>query len=187
MGRRLTTCTGILNGSAILDPWCLSQTFLLLLISVSSVKKKKAKRVAEDDLGVSDGGRVASSVPPSGVDTVLVFQEIQRSENFFIQPESKVASLDTSQWPLLLKVRVHAARQPRRSPSSESRSCDVMNLFIHSLSATVLLEVSASAFRSGGRAPPLQRWCRPGVLPGAATVCVESAAPLDGGGDELLH
>uniref|UniRef100_A0AAQ4NV45 H/ACA ribonucleoprotein complex subunit DKC1 n=1 Tax=Gasterosteus aculeatus aculeatus TaxID=481459 RepID=A0AAQ4NV45_GASAC len=29
--------------------------------------------------------------------------EIQQSGNFLIQPESKVASLDTSQWPLLLK------------------------------------------------------------------------------------
>ncbi|XP_044022513.1 H/ACA ribonucleoprotein complex subunit DKC1 isoform X2 [Siniperca chuatsi] len=43
-------------------------------------KKKKAKTVSEDEVG-----------------------EIQESGDFFIKPESKVASLDTSQWPLLLK------------------------------------------------------------------------------------
>lgn len=36
---------------------------------------------------------------------VSVQQEIQQSGDFFIKPESKVASLDTSQWPLLLKVK----------------------------------------------------------------------------------
>uniref|UniRef100_A0AAQ4Q8T6 H/ACA ribonucleoprotein complex subunit DKC1 n=1 Tax=Gasterosteus aculeatus aculeatus TaxID=481459 RepID=A0AAQ4Q8T6_GASAC len=46
----------------------------------SSVKKKKMKKVSEEEVG-----------------------EIQQSGNFLIQPESKVASLDTSQWPLLLK------------------------------------------------------------------------------------
>ncbi|XP_035809556.1 H/ACA ribonucleoprotein complex subunit DKC1 isoform X2 [Amphiprion ocellaris] len=45
----------------------------------SAKKKKKAKRVSED---VGD---------------------VQQSEDFFIKPESKVPSLDTSQWPLLLK------------------------------------------------------------------------------------
>lgn len=35
---------------------------------------------------------------------VFVVQEVQQSGDFFIRPESKVASLDTSQWPLLLKV-----------------------------------------------------------------------------------
>lgn len=34
----------------------------------------------------------------------LSLKEIQQSEDFLIKPESKVASLDTSQWPLLLKV-----------------------------------------------------------------------------------
>uniref|UniRef100_A0A665UUI8 H/ACA ribonucleoprotein complex subunit DKC1 n=1 Tax=Echeneis naucrates TaxID=173247 RepID=A0A665UUI8_ECHNA len=34
---------------------------------------------------------------------VFVPQEIQQSGDFLIQPESKIASLDTSQWPLLLK------------------------------------------------------------------------------------
>lgn len=36
----------------------------------------------------------------------LIFwvQDIQESGDFLIKPESKVASLDTSQWPLLLKV-----------------------------------------------------------------------------------
>jgi len=46
---------------------------------VSSTKKKK-NRVAEDEVG-----------------------NIQESGDFLIKPESKVASLDTSQWPLLLK------------------------------------------------------------------------------------
>ncbi|XP_041668578.1 H/ACA ribonucleoprotein complex subunit DKC1 [Cheilinus undulatus] len=48
---------------------------------VASVKKKKkAKKISEEEVG-----------------------EIQQSGDFLIQPESKVASLDTSQWPLLLK------------------------------------------------------------------------------------
>ncbi|XP_049917503.1 H/ACA ribonucleoprotein complex subunit DKC1 [Epinephelus moara] len=46
----------------------------------SAKKKKKTKKVSEEEVG-----------------------EIQQSGDFFIQPESKVASLDTSQWPLLLK------------------------------------------------------------------------------------
>ncbi|XP_070776197.1 H/ACA ribonucleoprotein complex subunit DKC1 isoform X3 [Enoplosus armatus] len=45
-----------------------------------SVKKKKAKTFSEEEVG-----------------------EIQQSADFFIKPESKAASLDTSQWPLLLK------------------------------------------------------------------------------------
>lgn len=36
--------------------------------------------------------------------SVMSLKEIQQSEDFLIKPESKVASLDTSQWPLLLKV-----------------------------------------------------------------------------------
>uniref|UniRef100_A0A3B3ZJR0 H/ACA ribonucleoprotein complex subunit DKC1 n=1 Tax=Periophthalmus magnuspinnatus TaxID=409849 RepID=A0A3B3ZJR0_9GOBI len=48
--------------------------------SVSVKKKKKAKKVSEDDVG-----------------------EIQQSTDFLIKPESKAATLDTSQWPLLLK------------------------------------------------------------------------------------
>ncbi|XP_034432109.1 H/ACA ribonucleoprotein complex subunit DKC1 [Hippoglossus hippoglossus] len=43
-------------------------------------KKKKMKKMSEDEVG-----------------------EIQQSGDFLIRPESKVASLDTSQWPLLLK------------------------------------------------------------------------------------
>uniref|UniRef100_A0A8D3CVC9 H/ACA ribonucleoprotein complex subunit DKC1 n=1 Tax=Scophthalmus maximus TaxID=52904 RepID=A0A8D3CVC9_SCOMX len=51
-------------------------------VSSASVKKKKmTKKISEDEVA-----------------------EIQQSGNFLIQPESKVASLDTSQWPLLLKV-----------------------------------------------------------------------------------
>ncbi|XP_039459668.1 H/ACA ribonucleoprotein complex subunit DKC1 isoform X1 [Oreochromis aureus] len=51
-----------------------------LKAATSVKKKKKVKKVGEEDLG-----------------------EIQQSGDFFIRPESKVASLDTSQWPLLLK------------------------------------------------------------------------------------
>lgn len=43
-------------------------------------KQKKEKTVAVDDVG-----------------------DIQESGDFLIKPESRVASLDTSQWPLLLK------------------------------------------------------------------------------------
>lgn len=46
---------------------------------------------------------------PMGIECVMPFprcvvQDIQESGDFLIKPESKVASLDTSQWPLLLKV-----------------------------------------------------------------------------------
>uniref|UniRef100_I3K8L6 H/ACA ribonucleoprotein complex subunit DKC1 n=1 Tax=Oreochromis niloticus TaxID=8128 RepID=I3K8L6_ORENI len=56
------------------------QVFLFFFPATSVKKKKKVKKVGEEDLG-----------------------EIQQSGDFFIRPESKVASLDTSQWPLLLK------------------------------------------------------------------------------------
>lgn len=36
----------------------------------------------------------------------VLWKEIQHAEEFLIKPESKVAQLDTSQWPLLLKVCV---------------------------------------------------------------------------------
>lgn len=36
----------------------------------------------------------------------LYIQEIQETGDFLIKPESKVAKLDTSQWPLLLKVNL---------------------------------------------------------------------------------
>uniref|UniRef100_A0AAZ3SFF7 H/ACA ribonucleoprotein complex subunit DKC1 n=1 Tax=Oncorhynchus tshawytscha TaxID=74940 RepID=A0AAZ3SFF7_ONCTS len=48
--------------------------------SAKKQKKKKEKTVSDDDVG-----------------------DIQESGDFLIKPESKVASLDTSQWPLLLK------------------------------------------------------------------------------------
>ncbi|XP_029556943.1 H/ACA ribonucleoprotein complex subunit DKC1-like [Salmo trutta] len=48
--------------------------------SAKKQKKKKEKTVADDEVG-----------------------DIQESGDFLIKPESKVASLDTSQWPLLLK------------------------------------------------------------------------------------
>lgn len=57
-------------------------------------------------------------------------QEIQESGDFLIKPESKVASLDTSQWPLLLKVGVSLPTDPLTE-----FMCGVMNVFIHSPSA----------------------------------------------------
>ncbi|XP_029982295.1 H/ACA ribonucleoprotein complex subunit DKC1 isoform X1 [Sphaeramia orbicularis] len=48
--------------------------------AASAKKKKKVKRVSGEEVG-----------------------ELQQSGDFFIQPESKVPTLDTSQWPLLLK------------------------------------------------------------------------------------
>ncbi|KAM8737536.1 H/ACA ribonucleoprotein complex subunit DKC1 isoform 1-T1 [Acanthopagrus schlegelii] len=48
--------------------------------AASAKKKKKVKKILEEEVG-----------------------DIQQSGDFFIKPESKVASLDTSQWPLLLK------------------------------------------------------------------------------------
>ncbi|XP_065143659.1 H/ACA ribonucleoprotein complex subunit DKC1 [Paramisgurnus dabryanus] len=48
--------------------------------SAKKEKKKKMKKISEEEVG-----------------------DIQESGDFLIKPESKVASLDTSQWPLLLK------------------------------------------------------------------------------------
>lgn len=46
----------------------------------------------------------------------LYIQEIQETGDFLIKPESKVAKLDTSQWPLLLKVNLtlNVFLSPRR-------------------------------------------------------------------------
>uniref|UniRef100_A0A673ZUQ7 H/ACA ribonucleoprotein complex subunit DKC1 n=1 Tax=Salmo trutta TaxID=8032 RepID=A0A673ZUQ7_SALTR len=54
--------------------------FCFQVNSAKKQKKKKEKTVADDEVG-----------------------DIQESGDFLIKPESKVASLDTSQWPLLLK------------------------------------------------------------------------------------
>uniref|UniRef100_A0A8C8HMF7 H/ACA ribonucleoprotein complex subunit DKC1 n=1 Tax=Oncorhynchus tshawytscha TaxID=74940 RepID=A0A8C8HMF7_ONCTS len=54
--------------------------FCFQVNSAKKQKKKKEKTVSDDDVG-----------------------DIQESGDFLIKPESKVASLDTSQWPLLLK------------------------------------------------------------------------------------
>ena len=35
---------------------------------------------------------------------MVLLQDIQQTGDFFIKPEAKAAALDTSQWPLLLKV-----------------------------------------------------------------------------------
>ncbi|KAJ8266912.1 hypothetical protein GJAV_G00136090 [Gymnothorax javanicus] len=50
------------------------------IASAKKHKKKKEKKIADDEVG-----------------------EIQETGDFLIKPESKVARLDTSQWPLLLK------------------------------------------------------------------------------------
>lgn len=43
--------------------------------------------------------------PSQPAEPLLCPQDIQHTEEFLIKPESRVAQLDTSQWPLLLKVR----------------------------------------------------------------------------------
>ncbi|XP_036380117.1 H/ACA ribonucleoprotein complex subunit DKC1 [Megalops cyprinoides] len=50
------------------------------IASVKKHKKKKEKKITDEELG-----------------------DIQETGDFLIKPESKIASLDTSQWPLLLK------------------------------------------------------------------------------------
>lgn len=42
--------------------------------------------------------------PSQPAEPLLCPQDIQHTEEFLIKPESRVAQLDTSQWPLLLKV-----------------------------------------------------------------------------------
>lgn len=55
--------------------------------------------------GGSRGGHAcAGPPPPPPRDPALCPQDIQHTEEFLIKPESRVAQLDTSQWPLLLKV-----------------------------------------------------------------------------------
>uniref|UniRef100_K7G527 H/ACA ribonucleoprotein complex subunit DKC1 n=1 Tax=Pelodiscus sinensis TaxID=13735 RepID=K7G527_PELSI len=51
--------------------------------------------------GLLYGGLTRETLPSTSL--TLLFQEIQHTEEFFIKPESRVAQLDTSQWPLLLK------------------------------------------------------------------------------------
>lgn len=58
-------------------------------------------------------------------------QEIQEIGDFLIKPESKVAQLDTSQWPLLLKV--NGTLNVFLSMKTDL-ACKMMNVFIHSLS-----------------------------------------------------
>lgn len=98
----------------------------------------------------------------------FVFQEIQQSGNFLIQPESKVVSLDTSQWPLLLKVTPVFTCNMTPPPSILQicpvmsllitscehvccwpQSCDVMKKFIHSLSGSHLVFAPAPVLGAG--------------------------------------
>lgn len=109
-------------------------------IIATSAKKKKAKKVSDEEVGVSEnecGSMIVRAArwcslnhDCSGFFFLFVVQEIQQSEDFLIKPESRVAALDTSQWPLLLKVgAVTSLSVPRRQPT-----CGVMSWFIHSLS-----------------------------------------------------
>lgn len=50
-------------------------------VDMENLKQKKKKKVKADKLG-----------------------EIQKETDFALQPSDKIAKLDTSQWPLLLKV-----------------------------------------------------------------------------------
>ena len=112
--------------------------------------------------------------------SVWIQQEIQQSGDFFIKPESRVAALDTSQWPLLLKVssRVESfvdvndaltidwtnvfsswicccfsQRQKvwaDRGCFLESSACDMMNQFIHSLSRQIVTSSDSSPVLGAG-------------------------------------
>lgn len=52
-----------------------------VFLDMENLKQKKKKKVKADKLG-----------------------EIQKETDFALQPSDKIAKLDTSQWPLLLKV-----------------------------------------------------------------------------------
>lgn len=54
---------------------------MFLFVDMESLKQKKKKKTKPDKLG-----------------------EIQKETDFALQPSDKIAKLDTSQWPLLLKV-----------------------------------------------------------------------------------
>lgn len=53
----------------------------LILVDVETIKQKKKKKLKSEKLG-----------------------EIQKEGNFAVKPSDKISKLDTSQWPLLLKV-----------------------------------------------------------------------------------
>lgn len=52
-----------------------------VVADVDTLKQKKKKKIKQEKIG-----------------------EIQKEGNFAVQPSDKIAKLDTSQWPLLLKV-----------------------------------------------------------------------------------
>lgn len=59
--------------------------------------------------GHVEKARGAAGARPPGSPSLIPLnftphQDIQHTEDFLIKPESRVAQLDTSQWPLLLKV-----------------------------------------------------------------------------------
>lgn len=69
------------------------------------------------------GGSAGCRVPSSHLIpcNLLCPQDIQHTEKFLIKPESRVAQLNTSQWPLLLKVeRLQAPWGPSPAPLSLS-------------------------------------------------------------------
>lgn len=79
---------------------------MLDFFPASSVKKKKAKKTTEDvGVGLLSFYFHNHFFPPFNPRMFFFLQEIQQSGDFFIKPESKVPSLDTSHWPLLLKVK----------------------------------------------------------------------------------
>lgn len=64
-----------------------------------------------------------------------LLQDIQESGDFLIKPESKVASLDTSQWPLLLKVSASGLTVLCVVCGQTREAFEMMKQFIHSLSS----------------------------------------------------
>lgn len=98
-------------------------------------------------LGASWGGHACVWGLPA--DPSLCPQDIQHTEEFLIKPESRVAQLDTSQWPLLLKVRgVRGGNQGSAWPPARPQ------LSVPGYGAALL----AATCGARGRAPP--RACR---------------------------
>lgn len=77
-------------------------------------------------------------------------QDIQHTEKFLIKPESRVAQLNTSQWPLLLKVEpLQTPRGPSPAPPSLSAGLGRLQLL---LCVTLLLRNHTCDAQSGGKA-----------------------------------
>lgn len=92
---------------------------------------------------------------------IFTSQDIQETGDFLIKPESKVASLDTSQWPLLLKVSelcftIKLDSSCLSLQCKTGKACEVMKKFIHSLSSAGARSLCGSQVcsRPKGSRPP---------------------------------